>query len=104
MPTENVPRPSPEGPPKTCSECQGRGWKDNRCLTPDQAVMCQVCAGKGFNNLGQTCRACQGSGRIEVRPVDRIRCPLCKGAGVYPVPASMSEREFAYRPGQKDKT
>lgn len=98
MTTERRPNPSPEGPPKTCPECQGRGWVDNRCLTPDHAHMCTYCQGKGMSFSGQTCYACNGTGMIEVRQVDKNPCPLCSGAGVYPVPESMSLKDFAFKP------
>jgi DnaJ-class molecular chaperone len=88
---------SGEGP-KRCPECQGRGWTDNRCLSPDHAHKCSYCDGKGFNALENTCFACHGTGQIEVRQVDKTPCPLCSGAGVYPVPESMTLAEFAYRP------
>jgi hypothetical protein len=89
--------------PATCPECQGRGWVDNRCVTPDHAHLCSYCNGRGENAVGQTCYACRGSGRIEVRQVDRNPCPLCSGAGVYPVPDSMTLSEFAFRPGDRAK-
>jgi hypothetical protein len=99
--TENRPTPSPEGAPKRCPECQGRGWLDIRCASPDHAHLCSYCNGKGFDALGNSCYACHGSGRIEVRQVDKTPCTLCHGAGVYPVPASLTMKEFAYRPGTK---
>ena len=85
--------------PQTCPECLGKGWVDNRCITPDHAHRCSYCDGKGFDALGKTCYACHGTGLIEVRKVDQNPCPLCQGAGVYPVPESMVAREFAYKPG-----
>jgi RecJ-like exonuclease len=90
--------PSPDGPSKTCPECRGRGWVDNRCLTPDHAHMCSYCNGKGISFSGKPCVPCRGTGMIEVRQIDRNPCPLCSGAGVYPVPESMTLREFAYLP------
>jgi RecJ-like exonuclease len=101
MGTETRKKPSPEGEPKTCPECRGRGWVDNRCITPDHSHKCMYCAGKGFDARENTCYACHGTGLIEVRKVDRNPCPLCSGAGVYPVPASMAASEFTYRPGVK---
>ncbi len=85
--------------PKSCPECGARGWVDNRCITPDHAHRCSYCDGKGFNSLGKNCYACQGSGMIEVRKVDKNPCPLCNGAGVYPVPSEMTVDEFAFKPG-----
>ncbi len=35
---------------------------------------------------------------IEIRQSDKSPCPLCAGAGVYPVPESMTIREFAFKP------
>lgn len=101
MGTETRKTPSPEGEPRTCPECHGRGWVDNRCITPDHSHKCMYCDGKGFDARENTCYACHGTGLIEVRKVDRNPCPLCSGAGVYPVPASMAASEFAYRPGIK---
>lgn len=101
MSTENRPSPQPEGPPKKCPECLGRGWVDNRCLTPDHAHVCMYCFGKGTSASGSTCYACKGSGMIEVRQVDQNPCPLCAGAGVYPVPESMTMREFAFQRQKK---
>jgi RecJ-like exonuclease len=101
MSHESRKAPSPEGEPKVCPECRGLGWVDNRCLTPDHSHRCMYCDGKGFDALENTCYACHGTGLIEVRQVDRNPCPLCSGAGVYPVPASMSVSDFAFRPGVK---
>lgn len=98
MPTENRPSPQADGPPKQCPECQGRGWVDNRCLTPDHAHVCMYCSGRGTALSGKPCYACNGTGLIEVRQVDKNPCPLCAGAGVYPVPESMTMKEFAFRP------
>jgi DnaJ-class molecular chaperone len=99
MERETKKKPVPEGEPKTCPECQGRGWVDNCCITPDHAHKCMYCDGKGFDALENVCYACHGTGLIEVRKVDKNPCPLCSGAGVYPVPASMQMSDFAYRPG-----
>jgi len=101
MQTEGKRVPPSEGLPRTCPECQGRGWVDHRCLTPDHAHRCTYCDGKGINALEQTCYACHGTGLIEVRHVDKNPCPLCAGAGVYPVPESMTIAEFAYYPGRR---
>lgn len=84
--------------PKICPECNGRGWVDNRCITPDHAHRCAYCDGKGFDTGGKECYACKGTGLIEVRQVDKNPCPLCSGAGVYPVPPSMTAWHFAYKP------
>jgi len=89
------------GMPKVCPECQGRGWVDNRCITPDHAHRCAYCDGKGFDASGKECYACKGTGLIEVRQVDKNPCPICSGAGVFPVPPSMTSWDFAYRPGKK---
>lgn len=101
MKTEKRPEPTATGAPKTCPECSGRGWVDNRCLTPEQAHRCPLCNGRGTDNAGKQCFACHGTGLMEVRQVDRHRCSLCRGAGVYPVPASMGADEFAFRPGKR---
>lgn len=90
--------PSNEGPPKTCPECLGRGWVDNRCLTPNHAHVCMYCFGKGQDTSGKDCYSCKGTGMIEIRQSDKNPCPLCAGAGIYPVPESMSMREFAFKP------
>ena len=94
----------PEVGPKTCPECLGRGWVDNRCITPDHAYRCMYCDGKGFTPLGNECDACHGTGQIEVRQVDQNPCPLCAGAGIYPVPESMTIKEFVFRPGLKKRS
>jgi hypothetical protein len=93
--------PSPEGEPKKCPECQGRGWVDHRCLTPDHAHRCGYCDGRGTDFAGKPCYACKGTGLIEVRQVDKNPCPLCHGAGLYPVPESMPAREFAFNPSKR---
>lgn len=98
---ETKQQPSHEGGPKTCPECLGRGWVDHRCLMEDHAHRCMYCDGRGFDTLEKPCFACHGTGLIEVRLVDVNPCPLCAGAGVYPVPESMTISEFAYRPGIK---
>ena len=85
--------------PKICPECNGRGWVDNRCITSDHAHRCAYCDGKGFDAGGKECYACRGTGLIEVRQVDKNPCPLCSGAGVYPVPPSTTAWDFAYKPG-----
>ncbi len=97
--SESKSSPSPDGLPKTCPECEGRGWVDNRCLTEHHAHRCNHCDGRGVSLSGIECAACHGSGMIEVRKEDKNPCPLCSGAGVYPVPSSMRMSDFAYRPG-----
>jgi DnaJ-class molecular chaperone len=59
------------------------------------------CNGRGTDVVGRDCYACHGTGLIEVRQVDKNPCPVCSGAGVYPVPPSMTAREFAYNPSKK---
>ena len=103
MNTESKKVPSPDGEPRKCPECLGRGWVDNRCLTPDHAHKCMYCDGKGFDALENSCYACHGTGQIEVRQIDMNPCPICSGAGVYPVPESMTMADFAYRPGHHPK-
>ena len=98
---EKNPESFPVELPKICPECNGRGWVDNRCITPDHAHRCAYCDGKGFDAGGKDCYACQGTGLIEVRQVDKNPCPICSGAGVYPVPPSMTAWDFAYRPSLK---
>jgi DnaJ-class molecular chaperone len=88
---------------KICPECQGRGWVDNRCITPDHSLTCMYCVGKGVDALENPCYACQGTGLIEIRQVDKNPCPLCMGAGVYPVPESMTVSEFAYQPRKRNQ-
>ena len=88
--------------PKLCPECNGRGWLDNRCITPDHAHRCMYCNGKGFDVGEKECYACKGTCLIEVRQVDKNPCPICAGAGVYPVPPSMTTWEFAYHPSRGD--
>lgn len=92
---------SPENPPRTCTVCQGRGWIDIRCETPDRANRCSFCNGKGVDAGGKECYACHGTGLLEVRAVDKKPCPQCSGAGVFPVPPSMTVWDFAYHPGKK---
>jgi len=87
--------------PKPCPKCHGRGWVDNRCLTPDHAHYCPHCAGKGFDAGGKNCYACHGTGLIEVRQTDKNPCPQCSGAGVYPVPPTLTAWDFAFKPGTK---
>ncbi len=89
------------GGSQPCPECSGRGWLDHRCATPDAVDLCSVCNGKGFDAGGKECYACHGTGRIEVRSIDKAVCAKCRGAGVFPVPESMTEDQFAYRPGRK---
>lgn len=98
--TESRPEPSKDKP-KTCPECQGRGWVDNRCITPDHAHRCGYCDGKGFDAGGKECYACKGTGLIEVRQVDKNPCPVCGGAGVWPVPKTMTAAEYAYNPSRR---
>jgi len=93
--------PPPQGVPRKCPRCQGRGWIDHRCVTPDQSYVCSYCNGKGFNAAGGECYACHGTGLIEVRLEDKNPCPLCNGAGVFPVPESMTYSQFAFHPGRK---
>jgi len=101
MLTERRPEPQKNGPPVTCPECNGRGWVDNRCLTPDHAHRCSYCDGRGTDAAGKECYACHGAGLIEVRQEDKNPCPLCSGAGVYPVPSTYRIKDFAYRPGRR---
>jgi len=101
MQTERKATADKDQPPKTCPECHGRGWVDNRCLTPDHAHRCGYCDGRGTDVAGRECYACKGTGLIEVRQVDKNPCPICGGAGVYPVPLLMKARDFAYNPGRR---
>jgi len=101
MLTEKHTTPSKDQPPKTCPECQGRGWVDNRCLTPDHAHRCGYCDGRGTDVVGKECYACKGTGLIEVRQSDKNPCTICGGAGIYPVPESMRAKDFAYYPGRR---
>jgi DnaJ-class molecular chaperone len=98
MSPENIPHASPESQPQTCPECNGRGWKDNRCPTSDQSIVCMACNGRGTTASGAVCGGCHGTGQIETRLQDKMPCPLCNGAGIYPIPSSMNEAEFAFRP------
>jgi len=82
--------------PKKCEECNGRGWKDRRCAKPDQSIVCSACNGRGTNFSGSECDACHGTGQMDVRTVDKERCPVCKGAGVYPIPPGLKEADYAY--------
>lgn len=51
------------------------------------SMKCKPCKGRGFygSDRRDTCRVCQGRGRIEVtgRKRDYHRCPPCKGHGYY---------------------
>ena len=87
--------------PGICPECRGRGWKDNLCAKPNNDVACMQCNGKGSDFNGHVCSGCKGTGRIDIRSTDKLHCALCSGAGVYPVPDSMTITEFAYRPWEK---
>ncbi|MFZ5433048.1 MAG: hypothetical protein ACOZB3_04660 [Calditrichota bacterium] len=98
--TETTREPSKDRP-QTCPECQGRGWVDNRCLTADHAHRCGYCDGRGTDAAGKECYACKGTGLIEVRQVDKNPCPVCGGAGIWPVPPSMTAADFAFHPGYK---
>lgn len=84
--------------PNTCPECQGRGWKDNLCVSEDRARCCSFCDGKGTDAAGKPCYACHGTGLIEIRIEDKLACPLCHGAGVYPIPEYLTPSDFAYHP------
>jgi DnaJ-class molecular chaperone len=53
---------------------------------------------KGTDPGGKECHACHGTGLIEVRIEDKLSCTLCRGAGVYPVPESLTAAEFAFHP------
>jgi RecJ-like exonuclease len=99
--TEKISVPSPTGKPKTCPECSGRGWVDNRCITPDHAHRCAYCDGRGRDALEHECYACHGTGLIEVRKEDKNPCPLCSGAGIYPVPEFMTAGDFAFNPSKR---
>jgi RecJ-like exonuclease len=103
MPPEKKREPS-IGEPKTCPECSGRGWTDNLCITVERAYRCSYCNGKGFDAAGKECYACRGTGLIEVRREDKSPCPLCQGAGIYPVPESMTIERFAFHPGKRSIT
>lgn len=89
--------PSPTDPPKSCTKCNGRGWVDNRCLTESDAHKCTHCDGRGVDFSNKQCYACKGTGLLEPRQSDKQPCGLCKGAGVYPVPPSMTKFEFAFK-------
>jgi DnaJ-class molecular chaperone len=97
MTTEQTEPPS-TGKPKVCPECQGRGWKDNLCTTDAQARRCSFCDGRGADLHGKECYACHGTGLMEVRQEDKAPCALCGGAGLYPVPESLTINEFAFNP------
>ena len=97
METERVETPSADAP-KTCPQCQGRGWMDNLCVTEARERCCSFCDGKGVDAGGKECYACHGTGLIEVRVQDKLACTLCHGAGIHPVPESLTATEFAYRP------
>ena len=90
-----------EDKPKTCPECNGHGWRDNLCSTPERSWVCMVCNGRGTSLLGDPCSGCGGTGHVETRTTEKLLCPLCCGAGVHPVPPSMQESEFAYRKGPR---
>jgi DnaJ-class molecular chaperone len=92
---------SSQGEPKTCTQCNGRGWIDNRCATEAQATLCSFCNGTGQTVTGKECYSCHGTGQIETRMEDKLVCPTCAGAGVNPRPQSMTIEEYAYRPGKK---
>ena len=103
MSPEKRARSLSDASPMTCPECQGRGWMDNRCLAPGQEHRCHACNGRGTTLTGKLCRACHGSGMMEIRAEDKSPCVLCKGAGVYPVPESMTISDFAYHPRRRKK-
>ncbi len=63
-------RSAPGSAPETCRTCAGRG---------------QVVRAQGFFSISTTCPACGGSGQVIVRP-----CPRCRGAGVEPVPKTVT--------------
>jgi hypothetical protein len=103
METEKKPVASLDGTPAPCPECRGRGWLDKRCLTPETAHRCPYCDGRGTNVMGRVCYACKGTGLMEVRLEDKHACPTCGGAGVFPVPESMTSDQFAFHPTQLHK-
>lgn len=101
MTAEHTPQSSSSDQPQQCPECHGRGWKDHRCLKPDQATVCQACNGRGTTLSGETCYGCHGTGLIETRTVEKDPCPRCNGAGVFPVPEWMHQDQYAFIPKEK---
>lgn len=89
--------------PKTCTRCQGRGWIDQCGSASEQSIVCSYCSGRGTTVSGGECSGCHGTGRIETRLEEKNPCPVCGGAGVHPVPESMTYGEFAFQPGLKSK-
>lgn len=69
-----------------CPECFGKGWIELGCAKEDEARVCGLCHGRGTLPGDTRCGSCQGTGRIEVRTVERQKCIKCEGSGRYPVP------------------
>ena len=84
--------------PQTCSRCNGRGWVDNLCVTPE---ICNLCHGRGTDNLERACHAFNGTGRVEIRKSEKLACPSCNCAGVWPVPEKMKITQYAFDPDKK---
>ena len=64
-----------------CDACDGKGYEDEASI-----ATCDNCQGKGevvfntgFMSVVQTCRACNGAGKVIVNP-----CALCNGKGTRP--------------------
>lgn len=98
-PTDSSDNPGDEVP-RTCSRCQGRGWVDQSGIASEQFNVCEYCNGKGVSASGSECYGCHGTGHIEIRLAEKYPCPKCGGAGIHPVPESMTYGEFAFKPGR----
>ena len=61
---------------KTCYECKGEG-----------IIICNMCGGRGTNNLGMTCgcithvESMRRLGKTASRTALRWKCEVCKGTG-----------------------
>jgi hydrogenase maturation protease len=71
---------------ETCPDCNGNGWIEMGCAKPDEARVCSLCNGRGLDTVGRQCQGCIGTGRIEVRVVEKRKCHKCLGTGRSPRP------------------
>ena len=74
---------------EACPDCYGKGWIELGCAKEDEAQTCGHCRGTGTAPNGGVCRACQGTGRIELRMVNKQKCVRCEGTGRFPIPESL---------------
>lgn len=59
----------------TCSLCDGTGR--------DKRISCRACRGTGMIEVSETCRYCHGSGSSRDKYGNVVRCSACAGKGSY---------------------